>query len=169
MKEIVIQGNYCDLQFVRTRSVAKISIEIPIERAAEFVAAFGAPNPATECAVALARINPAKASEKPASEAPTQDNQPVQKIGRRFKELPMATQAGMRCAEASFQKFLEERYFKQWAATDAETGAECAAQVVRSLCGVESRSAIKTDTEAGARWLKLMLHFDLWMSVVDAA
>ncbi len=52
MTAAAFQGSYCDMKFIKSRSVAQVVIEIPIEQAAAFVAAFGAPDPAKECPVA---------------------------------------------------------------------------------------------------------------------
>ena len=52
----VIEGSYADFRLVKTRSVAQLVIEIPIERAAAFIEAFGIPLPGQEIAVAIARL-----------------------------------------------------------------------------------------------------------------
>lgn len=157
-KAAAFAGSYCDLKFIKSRSVAQITVEIPIERAAEFVAAFGAPNPAEECPVALARINPAKTGEKPASEAPTQDNEHRER--RPFKSFGYAQQAGIKCDDLAFGKFLRERI---------EDKGRTPAEIVRAYCNVESRKEILPKSEAERKWLQLLTHFDLWMSAVDAA
>lgn len=46
-------GSYCDMRFVKSRKVAQIVVEIPIEQAAAFVAAFGALAAAAETIDAL--------------------------------------------------------------------------------------------------------------------
>ena len=58
MKAAAFSGDYCDLKFVKTRKVAQITIEIPLEHAAAFVAAFGAPDPVNGVPVGFARLQP---------------------------------------------------------------------------------------------------------------
>ena len=55
-----IQGNYSDLKTVKTRSVAQMIIEVPIEQGEEIVRIFGFPRPGQEIPVAIARLAPAK-------------------------------------------------------------------------------------------------------------
>ncbi len=68
MSHAAFSGSYCDLKFIKSRSVAQVVVEIPIEQAAAFIAAFGAPEPSKECPVAIARLDMTKAAseaEKP--------------------------------------------------------------------------------------------------------
>lgn len=120
-------GDYVDLRFVKSRKVAQVVVELPIEQAAAFVAAFGAPNPSTGVPVALARL------------APAQDQQPA-KERRKFMDLPPAQQAAMRCNEPEFQTFLKV------------STADDAAREVRRLCGVETRAELNSDERAARRW-----------------
>ncbi|WP_424360236.1 hypothetical protein [Methylocystis parvus] len=70
---------------------------------------------------------------------------------RRFSDLPLATQAAMRCADVRFQRFLN--------APDADY----AAIAVRLACGVESRKELDTVAEAGAAWRKIDGEFAAWL------
>ena len=148
------QGSYADMRFIKTRSVCAITIEIPIEQAAAFVAAFGAPNPAVECPVAIARINPAKATEKPASDAPMQSVAQL-KTPRRFSELPYATQAALKCDDPAFHLFLREKIVD-----DGRSPAE----IVREICGVRSRAEIQPGTDAEGRWRWILSGYEAWMA-----
>lgn len=178
-RPIAFQGSYCDLRFVKTRSVAAITVEIPIEQAAAFIAAFGTPNPAVECPVALARINPAKPTEKPASEPPTQPNVRLTEIyddeirvggktifkgdtkRRKFGEMPLPAQCAMRCAEVAFLRFLSDEQY----ATDALSADFDVAEWVRGYCGVKSRSEIIEGSPAAVSWQALDNAFQVWMKV----
>ena len=62
----------------------------------------------------------------------------------------LAQQAGALCANAVFQVFL-----------DCQTETD-AAEAVRGLCGVESRSEIRAGTPAGEAWLDLVQRFHGW-------
>lgn len=136
----VFSGTYADMKFIRSRRVAQVIVELPIEDAGRFVEAFGAPNPATETWVAIARLQePVKAQE------------PV-KEKRRFSELPPSQQAAMRCGELGFQRFVKERTRGVF---DYETSPDAVAVYVRNWCNVESRSDIVAGTIAGDLWKEL--------------
>ena len=53
----IIQGTYSDYKIVKSRSVAQIIVEIPLETAESFVQMFGMPLPSKEKWVALAMLN----------------------------------------------------------------------------------------------------------------
>lgn len=142
----VFQGSYADLKFIKTRSVASITIEIPIERANEFVAAFGAPMPGIECPVAIARLDLEK-TVTAQIEAP--------KERRRFADLPMSQQSALRCDDVQFRTFLRAHNFV--VATSDE-----AAEAVRNLIGVASRADILPETPAGRGWIELERKFAEW-------
>ena len=156
-------GNYADLRFIKTRSVAAITVEIPIEQAAAFVAAFGAPTPGAEIPVAIARLDPTKA----VSEAPKPAGEPSIKERRRFDTLPLSQQAAMRCNEPAFWRFLNEEkvHFPRYAINDADA----AASAVRERCKVQSRSDIKIGDRAGSIWQQLNSDYEFWLHNPDVA
>jgi hypothetical protein len=137
MTAAAFSGDYVDLRFVKSRKVAQVVVEIPIEQAAAFVAAFGAPNPSTGVPVALARL------------AAAQEQQPA-KERRKFSELPPSQQAAMRCNERDFQTFM-----------DASTPDE-AAESVRLHCGIRSRAELNSSPEAAAKWDLLEADYFAW-------
>lgn len=146
-----IKGTYSDLRFVKSRKVAQVTIEVPLEQAEQVIALFGTPNPAAETWVALARLNP---SAKP--DAQTEGGV---KDRRRFHDLPPAQQAALKCKETAFQRFLHEQH---------ESGAvtePMAVDAVRDICGVASRSELNDKPAAATRWARLLSEFDTWMQV----
>ena len=157
MTAAIFQGSYCDLKFVKSRSVAQITIEIPIEKAQEFVAAFGAPNPSAECPVAIARLDASSKGAARVAEAMTKER-------RKWSELPLSQQAAMRCNEAAFQKFVHE-----FSDGFYPIGAQYAAEFVRKRCDVQTRSDILTDNDAGMKWTALNRQFEMWMRNPDVA
>jgi len=152
-------GNYADLRFIKTRSVAAITVEIPIEQAAAFVAAFGAPTPGAEIPVAIARLDPTKA----VSEAPKPAGEPSIKERRRFDTLPLSQQAAMRCNEPAFWRFLNEEQ------GCAISDADAAAIIVREFCGVESRRFIARGQSSGDLWQQLNSDYEFWLHNPDVA
>ena len=149
MSRAAIQATYSDLKIIKGRKVCQVVCEIPLEQAEGFIAAFGMPNPAAETWVAIARLNkdakrPPQASEKPA---------------KRWADLPLSQQAAMRCGERSFQRYLEyERIMRPLL-----DGEKDAAEYVRNICGVSSRSDIGKTEESAREWKRLDADYQFWM------
>src|SRR6185312_4925497 len=64
----VIDGSYADFKLIKTRSVAQICVEIPIEEAERFIGMFGIPKPGIEIPVAVARLQVPAESGTPSAE-----------------------------------------------------------------------------------------------------
>jgi hypothetical protein len=163
MEHAAIQGTFADLKSVKTRSVVQMVVEIPIEQAERIVSMFGFPQPGAEIAVAVARLDPEKASPSP-PEAPA-------KPKKRFSEYSLAEQAGMRCQDAAFQSWLYVRYREQCdgAGLTMESASEIAASVVRWYCGVDSRRDLDNFTAAGGVWEGFNAEFEQWAGLVPEA
>lgn len=149
-----IAGTYADLKFIRTRSVAQIVVEIPIEEAGRFVAMFGTPTPSGEIPVALARLNESVGrleDEPPNAVMPKKDK-------RRFAEKSAAEQSGIRCADESFREYLG---VLGYAVVTEEDAARC----VRYLCGVPSRANINEENVVALeRWQTLEKRYQDWLA-----
>lgn len=155
-----IKATFSDFKLIRGRKVAMLIFEVPIEAAdAALDTLGGLPRPDQEAWCGIARIDPKKA----ASAAPMQSDERVPKERRRFRDVPLAAQAGMRCAEPAFQKFLSEEH-ASFPITDADT----AASFVREHCCVKSRSEIIEGSKAADKWLALNSQYDVWMRGVSA-
>jgi hypothetical protein len=170
----VISGTYSDFKIIRSRKVAQLIIEVPIEQAQALITALGLPNPAEETWVAVARLKPqtpAKEETPPTAsyerlralpedgsdfivEKPTASVEPH----RRFEELPYSQQAFLRCYDMGFRDFLRNE------GHGPVPDAEAAAAVVRYLCGVKSRADIRPGTEAEKLWLRLNTKYMFWES-----
>ena len=144
MTAAAISGDFATYRHVQGRKVLQLVIEVPAEMASAVFAALGTPGSGEGIPVALARLQTApEPIAKP--EAP--------KERRPFSELPYSTQAAMRCQEQDFHSFLKEHFNFQWLrALEGRTPSEAAADVVRHLCRVESRSDLKPGTPAGETW-----------------
>jgi hypothetical protein len=150
-----IAGTYSDFKIIRSRKVAQLIIEVPIEQAQALISALGLPNPAEETWVAVARLKP----QTPAKEETPPTASPVDlKAHRRFEDLPYSWQAALRCQDMSFREWLREFY-----EPDIHD-AEDAARFVRGHCGVTSRSDIRPGTKAEKIWERLNLRYTLWES-----
>lgn len=139
-KPAAFQATYSDLRFVKSRKVAQVTLELPLEQAGDFVEAFGTPNPANEVWVAIARL--------------TVESQ--QKERRAFAELPIAQQAALTCDRNDFRRFLRSKGF-------AAISAESAAAAIRELCKIESRSELATNARAACVFQKLTHEFEDWL------
>ena len=143
MSQAVIQGDYVDLRFVKSRKVCQIVIECPIELGQQIVRAFGTPLPDTTIPVALARLNEAA--------------QPKEPERRSFNQLKPSQQAGILCGQGDFRTFVLERgaHFEPQSPEDA----------VRCLCEVTSRAELDTNSMAATLWQSLRSEFEVWKRV----
>lgn len=69
--------------------------------------------------------------------------------------------AAIACGEKDFQNFLARKHSKQWKGALGE-GATQAADAMRNVLGIDSRRHLATDTEALARFDKLMAEYEIW-------
>ena len=76
-----------------------------------------------------------------------------------WRELQPAAQAGIRCADPVFRKFLYEMH--SWDASDEDVAAEW----LRSFCGVRSRAEFGTNHRARVLWKQLDDQFLAWKHV----
>lgn len=146
MKAAAVQGDYTDIKFIKSRKVAVISVEIAIEHADAFIAAFGTPRPAEGVPVGLARLVAAP--------------EPEPKERRKFHDMPLPQQAALLCDREAFWRFINERH----GAGDIDS-AELAAEYVRGYCQVKSRADIKPGTEAAKCFYLLQAEFETWFRV----
>lgn len=134
-----IAGTFADVKIIRTRSVMQVVVEIPIEQADAALAALGGvPQPGSERPVAIARIDPA--ATRP---APDQDR-------ANWAALPAAKQAGIRCGDVRFQK---------WIGAESE---DAAAALLRQRLGIQSRSELAT-AEHQRRWAAVDRDYRAWL------
>jgi hypothetical protein len=142
-----IRGTFADFRLIKSRKVAQLVVELPIEEAdAALVTLGGLPQPAAERWVALAALN--VTSIKPQEK-------------RRFEELKSAMQAGIRCNEPAFWRFLNE--LPDISSNELIRDEPGAAQLVRAYCGVASRSSLNLDPKAAAKWQELDARYMLWL------
>jgi hypothetical protein len=148
MKQSAFLGTYSDLKLVKTRSVAQVVIEVPIERAREVTDLLGFPLPGEEIHVGVARIDTTKL-DKPSD--------PVQ-----LPRLGNAQMAGILCNEGGFRTYLAERSGKPVPDADA------AAAIVRFACSVKSRADLDTDKHGAQLWRDLKADYEMWLKDMAA-
>jgi hypothetical protein len=147
-----IQASFADFRLIRSRKACQLIFEVPIEGANAALAALGGiPQPHAESWVGIARLNGVTKPE------------PEPKGKQKWEDLKLSMQAGMRCEEPAFWKFLTESYPTYWQVN----GEEQAADLVRLLCKVDSRRELNLDPEATAKWRDLDRSYQAWLKVAE--
>lgn len=150
-----IAGTYADLKFIKTRSVAQVVVEVPIERAGQVVDLFGTPRPKAEVWVALARLDPEKMQPTVEAESPP----PAAKKSR-------AQMAGILCNDPAFHAFLADGRCPP-RLLGVTMNADTAAMAVREMCEVETRADLDRDEFAASQWDALYTEFRRSQPVPD--
>ena len=136
----IIQGTYSDYKIVKSRSVAQIVVEIPLEAAENFVQMFGMPLPSSEKWVALAMLN----------------EQNIEKN----KDVEMAIQkCGMLCKQEVFGMFIKEN---KGVIEVNPFDSESVANGLRKLLGIKSRTEFR-DEEIFRSWNHLLSEYEQWI------
>ena len=161
MTAAAVQGTFAGYRIVAGRKVCVLYIEIPMECTDEAVRALGGtPMPDDTRWVAIARIHdPARPATRgaaggagAASSSPSFDTLPAADVPtRRWEDLSPVKQAGIRCRDVRFQEWLGVH------------SADEAAEIVRTRCGVSSRSKIDATPETLATWYDMDADFTTWM------
>ena len=122
---------FADFKLVKTRSVGQFIFEVPVEDVDKALKVLGGvPKPATEAWAAIALLKPEPVKGEPSERAK-----------RKWHELSLPEQIGIRCNDPRFHQFL-----------GGHMEPDTAADIVRSRCGVASRRDIQPGTEAANRW-----------------
>lgn len=144
MTAAAIRGVFVELRTLASRSVARIVIEVPIEKANEALATLGGfPVPGEDRWVALALLDARVALveiEKPARAKP--DREP-----KTWGNLTSAQQAGILCNNPEFIA---------WCGAADEHQA---ADYIRRRCGVASRAQLDRNPVAADVWRNLSRAF----------
>lgn len=149
---------YSDWKLVKTRQVVQIVFEVPLADAdTAYDLLGGMPAPAAERWFGIAALSPAAQ----ATPLPVPDK-PQAGAKRDWRDLAPQQQAGIRCEEPTFTAFLKEERRDDW--YEAPDAAEC----VRLICGVASRSELGTNQKARVIWHKLDNAFQAWKALEHA-
>jgi len=146
MKPLAFRGTYSDWRLVKTRGVVQVVMEIPLADAdSAYQILGGMPDASKERWFAVAPLSDAK--QLPVLSLPAK---------REWRDLEPQQQAGIRCNEPTFIAFLQEQKFCDWHETN--NAADC----VRLICGVQSRSELSTNQKARMIWHGLDNQFEAW-------
>lgn len=138
-----VAGTYSDLRFIKSRKVAQVVIELPIEQANRFLQAFGAPNPSSETWVAIARLNDAPVEIEEEAVQP-------EKPRRQWDDLRPSARAAILCGETAFLVFLKVKTKEE------------AAEKLRRHCDVKSRSEFDNDETKRMVFEMVERDFEKW-------
>ena len=140
-----IQGTFTKIEPVASRKIARLHIELPIEKANEALEILGGyPDPANPEWVGIARLSREALMEpKPEPKSYT-------------------TLAAVTCASPAYWKHLADNNALTWS-EDPKINEENAANFVRNYCGVKSRAHIIEGTQAAQLWRELYLDYQNWL------
>lgn len=166
-KPAAFQATYSDFKLVKTRKVAQLIFEVPLEAVDEAYKVLGGmPNPADERWFGIAPLkkevapNPDSKLSGQHNDSHAQSAEPTERGKKSWRDLPPSQQAAIRCEEPIFQTFLKEEHADVVLFADQD-----AAQAVRDLCCVTSRSELNTNHEARVLWTQLESQFQAWKTV----
>lgn len=133
----IIQGTYSDYKIVKSRSVAQIIVEIPLETAESFVQMFGMPLPSKEKWVALAMLN--------------------EKVINKNDDITFAIQkCGILCKDKRFGKFLQKEKKMHEVNPDDENSI---ASALKTILGIRSRTELHNQQSLLA-WNRLLSEYE---------
>lgn len=159
-KPAAIRATFSDFRIVKGRKVCQFLFETPLEAADDALRVLGGlPQPMAERWVGIALLDP-----KATQQAPQAPDKPKRKMA----ELPIAQRAALLCNREAFWLFLQDHNDAYWnAATVGDVivkNDETAAHVLRSMCGVASRSEFATNVLAATKFEKLERDFADWLA-----
>jgi hypothetical protein len=145
-------GDYTDLRFIKSRKVCQITVEIPIEAGAAFVAAFGTPDPSTGVPVALARLTGSAGPLTAGEGKETGEGSPPVSEPEKPKGGKLAQRAGILCNDPAFRKFI---------AANLKIDRD-PADYIRWFCGVNSRAQLDHNEYAANAFFDLEGRYKAW-------
>ena len=139
----VIQGTYADFKVIKSRKVAQMIIEVPLEAANNLVEMFGLPRPDQEQWVAVAALDLVSSN--------------------RNEEATKAIQlAGMICKDADFGKWLKE--VKNMQEVEPEKH-DSIANALRALLGIKSRTDMNNSPDTVIAFNRLLGEYKSWKMI----
>jgi hypothetical protein len=160
MTAAVTHGQLVDVRNVNQHKCVRLIIDVPAELAPSVIKAFGWPTQVNPVPVAIARLieSPQQQEEQAAPrKAPVPTAQPRQ--SHPAGAPTYAQRLGIACSQPGFWRFLET--VKLQAKPYAKIASEDeAADVVRFICDVKSRTETVKGTPAGDKARDLLLDYD---------
>jgi len=162
MTAAAFRATYSDWKVIKGRKVVQVVFEVPIESAdLAYQVVGGMPHPGTEAWFGIAKLDPRQQQEEQAasSKTPVPTAQPRQPNPAGAPSY--AQRLGIACGKPSFWRFLEEQKLQAKPYAKIACDDE-AADVVRFLLDVKSRSETVVGTPAGNRADALLSEYTAW-------
>lgn len=144
MTAAATKATFSDFRIIKSRNVAVLHFEVPLEGADAALAALGGlPQPATERWCGIARLTEEAARKPDARE--------------RYHQAPEGHQAMVRAA-----LLCEDAVFRSWAAAQSKRAIvdiDDASSWLKAKCGISSRRELSTDPLALKEFLDLEARF----------
>ena len=141
------KATFSDCRLVKGRKVAQLVFEVPIEEVDQALSILGGmPQPTKEAWVGIARLDPKQTPQKPVEPAPNKKGE-----SGPFEELPYPQQAGILCADHSFQTFM------------GGNGVEHTISLLYKRISIKSRSEIIPGSLAASQWRGLVERYRDWV------
>lgn len=168
-KPTAVLATFVNAKPVPTRSTLQLIFEVAIEQADEAMAALGGyplPQESRWVGIALAPKERKEVEARSSAEEQLPSKQEVAgsnpaaptKERKAFSEYKPSQRAGMLCSDDNFMLFLSEQLGHEYNAFTMEGAAER----VREICDVVSRSQFDTDPKAEQRWNFLESAYEGW-------
>ena len=154
-----IQATYYDLKFIKTRKVAQITLEVPIEQGDAVVQMFGTPKPDKEMWVAIARLDKETATvEGGDADEPRPSHSRLDiadgggaeaapaKPKQSWYDMQPSQRAGILCNDGGFQEWIVSRggHFQF---VENDSPEDRAIFRLRHHCRIYSRAWLDDDNE----------------------
>lgn len=155
-----IRATFSDFKLLKGRKIAQLICEVPIEEAnAALNTLGGVPQPADPVWIAIARLtDPAhSASDDAGAGAPPKPA--TASLKRKWEDMLPSQQAGIRCNERSFWRFLHE---KRSVSSVLASNSNEAAEQLRSYLQVNSRLELD-NWPSSSFWHVLDADYRAWL------
>ena len=190
MTDAAILATFSDFALVRSRKVARLIFEVPIEQAKKALDTLGMPDPAGETWCGIARVQKLKSTSL--GDAPTREDEGHDRSATHAPVMPAPSpnptgpnpslttgpaEGGAAHKSAATAPPSPKRKWDQLSPREqavlrcdaavfqqwlgVSTAADAAAQV-RQLCGVASRRELDTDPAKGTMWRHVDSDFKRW-------
>lgn len=161
-----IAATFADFRLIKTRKVAQLVMEVPIEKADEALSVLGGlPRSDNErwCGIARldlagaqasmgAAVGPDTGAGRDASHGEQYQSRDTARL--RFSEMPRSQQAGIRIGDKNFQA---------WCEVD---NADDADAHVKGFCAINSKRELDTNVPAGKRWDDMDARYRQWAGLM---
>jgi len=152
----IFEADFVDLAFKPGLKVARLAFDIPIERAASFIAAFGAPDRVSPAKCAIARLTNGPDIGREPTPSPEARAEDREKPRRHLRDMPRSQQAAIKLQDQEFCHWLA------WKHNSLGMKVECDSPdaFLKSMLCILSKTDLDKWPEVGAKWDALLTDFD---------